>query len=90
MGIALTGISYVVLKSGEHIIAWVNEVIKNDTQDDFRGESEEKEEDQSSRTSSLGRFLRRRVVHFPFRRTWCPPFLGEEHILYVQNGVILV
>jgi len=40
MGIALTGISYVVLKSGEHIIAWVNEVIKNDTQDDFRGESD--------------------------------------------------
>ncbi len=40
MGIALTGISYVVLKSGEHIIAWVNEVIKNDTQDDFRGEED--------------------------------------------------
>ena len=40
MGIALTGISYVVLKSGEHIITWVNEVIKNDTQDDFRGESD--------------------------------------------------
>ena len=32
--------SYLVLKSGEHIIAWVNEVIKNDQFDDFRGEEE--------------------------------------------------
>ena len=37
---ALTGISYVVLKSGEHIIAFVNEVITNSTEDDFRGEEE--------------------------------------------------
>ena len=37
---ALTGISYVVLKSGEHIIAWVNEVIKHDQDDDFRGEQQ--------------------------------------------------
>ena len=37
-GAALTGISYIVLKSGEHIIAWVSEVIKNDQDDDFRGE----------------------------------------------------
>ena len=37
-GAALTGISYIVLKSGEHIIAWVSEVIKNDQEDDFRGE----------------------------------------------------
>ena len=35
---ALTGISYVVLKSGEHIIAWVSEVIKNTEEDNFRGE----------------------------------------------------
>ena len=39
-GAALTGISYIVLKSGEHIIAWVSEVIKNDQDDDFRGEQE--------------------------------------------------
>ena len=37
---ALTGISYVVLKSGEHIIAWVSEVIKNTEEDNFRGEVE--------------------------------------------------
>ena len=37
---ALTGISYIVLKSGEHIIAWVNEVIKHDQDDDFRGEQQ--------------------------------------------------
>ena len=37
---ALTGISYVVLKSGEHIIAWVSEVIKNSEDDNFRGEEE--------------------------------------------------
>ena len=37
-GAALTGISYIVLKSGEHIIAWVSEVIKNDQDDDLRGE----------------------------------------------------
>tara|TARA_B100000131_G_scaffold131263_1_gene127965 strand:- start:199 stop:783 length:585 start_codon:yes stop_codon:yes gene_type:complete len=37
-GAALTGISYIVLKSGEHIIAWVSEVIKHDQDDDFRGE----------------------------------------------------
>ena len=30
---ALTGISYVVLKSGEHIIAFVTEVIKGDSED---------------------------------------------------------
>ena len=37
---ALTGISYVVLKSGEHIIAFVNEVITNSQEDGFRGEEE--------------------------------------------------
>ena len=37
---ALTGISYVVLKSGEHIIAWVSEVIKNSEEDNFRGEKD--------------------------------------------------
>ena len=37
---ALTGISYIVLKSGEHIIAWVSEVIKNSEEDDFRGEED--------------------------------------------------
>ena len=36
----LTGISYIVLKSGEHIIAWVSEVIKNSEEDDFRGEGD--------------------------------------------------
>ncbi len=35
---ALTGISYIVLKSGEHIIAWVSEVIRGDRDDSFRGE----------------------------------------------------
>jgi len=37
---SLTGISYIVLKSGEHIIAWVSEVIKNDQEDRFRGEKD--------------------------------------------------
>ena len=37
---ALTGISYIVLKSGEHIIAWVSEVIRNSEEDDFRGEED--------------------------------------------------
>tara|TARA_Y100001973_G_C5095980_1_gene280029 strand:- start:237 stop:761 length:525 start_codon:yes stop_codon:yes gene_type:complete len=36
----LTGISYIVLKSGEHLIAFVSEVIKNDVEDTHRGEIE--------------------------------------------------
>ena len=37
---ALTGISYVVLKSGEHIIAFVTEVIANSEEDDFRHQAQ--------------------------------------------------
>lgn len=57
---ALTGISYVVLKSGEHIIAFVTEVIKGDSEDTFRQEA--LEEAGSGRRFTVGYNLTRACV----------------------------